>query len=1102
MSLGDIGSNLGRAVSNGVHNAGHAVGNVVSSMWGKIASIGAKLSTVPVGPILVGGSVGVGLISIGTATISMSLEPGVYENYYDTQNSVTSYMEELKEDGSRDVEIQFSSTNAAVKAYYSVISGKTLWQLQDDGTLINATDTKAKKDYFDREPYLFLTPNFLYALNETMYGNSLVYPEQFAKPVAYTYEDEVLSLQDLVKDKKVVVESVPIDLTTGKQKENKTVTAVSDYGFGSVAKYKQDTLTKSLEGTYIKQDVWDDTTLSVIQQDIEEDFVYVLSTDEIDVLDTAVTVAGVVSFDYTVEKKLSANVTEGQSDKISDAVTKVLYETKKITFLRAKDKNGNIVENVTQAWCDKNGYTPIYTATIKNKDGSVSTVSDVTEEWAKKNGYTIVVPPSIDVKLYKYRSADSGVFSESCTPVENQTLYDEKVGLEYVQDYMINFESYFPIYKSRIYGHLEDISTVANVEAYQKTAESTNGTGTEKANFIESIKQKALEYQKTTGISAAVIIAQACLESGALSGGSELSNPPNNNYFGIKAFSDWKGKKYTGWTTEVYNGVKVRVRADFRAYDAPGDCFEDYCKLIWNQTYGTPGKYRYREAAGKSWKEAIETIVKGGYCTDPNYVSKIEHIVNTYNLAELENDPNYQWDGTPPSFAKSDDGSGSGGVGDTDGTLYKYTGNLTKEETDIFNNFLFRFVNQDKYTDNDLLNFAPNGAYRKYHKSVTSGEFNSMLLTVLTFTNHTLRSEEDIKTVSLWYDGFVGQKRDKNENARYIGEGDWWWVVPSSFTITSKFGPRSSPTAGASSDHKGIDIAATTGADIIATRAGKVIVSQFSNSEGYWIAIDHGDGFISMYMHNSELLVKVGDDVEQGQVIAKAGSTGVSTGPHLHFAITKDGEYVNPEDYVSPANTPTKESDTSGDGTSDIGSSSSLRNDMVKWALSKVGNHYVYGGTNPNCKYWGKTANDGKCSGGTDCSGFTQAIYKEFGMSISRTAASQCSDFKHIQKKDLKPGDLLFYKDSSGSIGHVSMYVGNNKVVHASSSKSGIIISDIGYRTPAYYGRCKLIAKTEKSYNKSSSDDKDEDKKEIKTTEDATTESKKSKKKSEKESDK
>lgn len=1066
-----MGTKMGRAASNGVHNLGVASAKVGKSIMGKFASVGAKLSTVKLGPVLVFGSMGLGTVVAGTTFVTRLSERGVCENYYDYQNSVQNYSKELNENGTRDVEIQYSPTNAAVKAYYSIMSGKTLWQLQDDGTLLNATDPEAKQDYFDREPYLYLTSNFLYALNETMYnGKTMVYPEQFMKPVAFKYENDTFELKELVSDGKVVVESHPIKLTTGEKKKNKTVNSIADYGLASVVTYKEDELKQTLEGTYIQQDVWDDETASVKQVAIEEDFAYILSTDKIDVFDKAVTMAGTVSFDYSKEKKLQTAVSEGQSDNIQDNVTKVLYEKKQIVLLRAINDKGNIVENVTEAWCQKNGYTPIYTATKTESNGTVTTVNDVTAKWAEENGYTIVIPPAQEIKLYKYRSQDSGTYSESCHPIDNPDMYDD-VGSEYLEDYLAHFETYYPTFKSRFYGQLEEIGTVANVEAYTKTENSTNGTASQKANFIESIKQQALEYQKLTGISAAIIIAQACLESGNLSGGSALSNPPNNNYFGIKAFKDWKGKVYTGWTTEEVNGVKIKVKASFRAYDKPGDCFYDYCKLIWNQTYGTPGKYRYRGAVGKGWKEGIELIVKGGYCTDSAYVSKIEDIVKKYNLEELEKDPNYQWDGTPPDFASNpnggSNGTGGGSGGDTDGTLYKYTGNLTKEETDIFNEFVFRFIDQTNYNDNMLLDFAPNGSYRKYQKKITSGDYSKMLFTVLTFTNHTLKTEESLDNIDFWYDGFIGQRRDTNETESYIGEGDWWWIVPDSFTITSKYGPRNSPTAGASSYHRGIDIGVAENSDIIATRAGKVIVAQYGSAEGNWVAIDHGDGFVSLYMHNSKLLVKVGDEVKQGQVIAKSGNTGVSTGPHCHFAIKKDGEYVNPEDYVHPEATPTKTSSSrSEDKKNGTQTASALRDDMVKWAKSKVGNHYVYGGTNPNCPYWGRNASAGKCTGGTDCSGFTQAIYKQFGMTIPRTAAAQCSAFSHIKKSELKKGDLLFYNDKSGNIGHVSMYIGNGKVVHASSSSTGIVISNISYRTPAYYGRYKGIDKVEKKYSK------------------------------------
>ena len=124
------------------------------------------------------------------------------------------------------------------------------------------------------------------------------------------------------------------------------------------------------------------------------------------------------------------------------------------------------------------------------------------------------------------------------------------------------------------------------------------------------------------------------------------------------------------------------------------------------------------------------------------------------------------------------------------------------------------------------------------------------------------------------------------------------WPATQGSRISSYFGPRSSPTAGASSNHKGIDIPCPTGSDNVASAAGTVVVSQYSSSAGYYIMIDHGNGVSTVYMHNSQLVVSVGQSVEQGQVIAKAGSTGYSTGSHCHFGVMINGSYVNPLDYL------------------------------------------------------------------------------------------------------------------------------------------------------------------------------------------------------------
>ncbi|MGB8454251.1 MAG: peptidoglycan DD-metalloendopeptidase family protein [Anaerocolumna sp.] len=125
------------------------------------------------------------------------------------------------------------------------------------------------------------------------------------------------------------------------------------------------------------------------------------------------------------------------------------------------------------------------------------------------------------------------------------------------------------------------------------------------------------------------------------------------------------------------------------------------------------------------------------------------------------------------------------------------------------------------------------------------------------------------------------------------------WPCPSSTRITSTFGSREQPTEGASTFHKGIDIGASTGSNIVAAAGGSVVTAAYSVSAGNYIMIYHGDGIYTVYMHCSKLLVSVGDEVSQGQVIGLVGSTGVSTGSHLHFGLSVNGTYVNPLNYVS-----------------------------------------------------------------------------------------------------------------------------------------------------------------------------------------------------------
>ena len=125
------------------------------------------------------------------------------------------------------------------------------------------------------------------------------------------------------------------------------------------------------------------------------------------------------------------------------------------------------------------------------------------------------------------------------------------------------------------------------------------------------------------------------------------------------------------------------------------------------------------------------------------------------------------------------------------------------------------------------------------------------------------------------------------------------WRVPCSYRkLTSPFGYRDAPTAGASTFHQGVDLAGPEGTPIYATRAGYVTIARYSSSAGYYVSINHGDGYSSIYMHMTTYTVSAGQTVAQGQLIGYMGSTGISTGSHLHFGISYNGTYVNPALYV------------------------------------------------------------------------------------------------------------------------------------------------------------------------------------------------------------
>ncbi|MCI8631474.1 MAG: peptidoglycan DD-metalloendopeptidase family protein [Firmicutes bacterium] len=158
--------------------------------------------------------------------------------------------------------------------------------------------------------------------------------------------------------------------------------------------------------------------------------------------------------------------------------------------------------------------------------------------------------------------------------------------------------------------------------------------------------------------------------------------------------------------------------------------------------------------------------------------------------------------------------------------------------------------------------------------------------------------EEQLDALNAEANALVAEILKLQGNGDFIG-GDFTWPAPGISRVTSEFGNRFHPIFKKNKLHTGLDIGAPTNTTIVASNAGTVIKAGWNNSYGYMVMIDHGGGIVTLYAHNTSLLVKQGDVVYKGQAISKSGSTGNSTGPHLHFEVRVNGQYVNPRNYVT-----------------------------------------------------------------------------------------------------------------------------------------------------------------------------------------------------------
>jgi len=229
--------------------------------------------------------------------------------------------------------------------------------------------------------------------------------------------------------------------------------------------------------------------------------------------------------------------------------------------------------------------------------------------------------------------------------------------------------------------------------------------------------------------------------------------------------------------------------------------------------------------------------------------------------------------------------------------------------------------------------------------------------------------------------------------------------------VSSYYGYRKHPIDGEIKIHNGLDIALPEGTEIKAGLDGTVTTSEFNDSYGNYVIIKNSDGYELRYAHMLERSVSVGNVVKIGDMIGKVGSTGNSTGPHLHLELLKDGERMNPIFYME-----TGSGSIAGGG--EYCSESAQK--LIEEAEKYLGVPYVWGGYSPS---------------GFDCSGFvsyclTNSGVKNTGHTDAQSLYDMCSP---ISESEAQPGDLIFFTGTYNSgtpVSHVGIYLGNGQMIH------------------------------------------------------------------------
>ena len=881
-----------------------------------------------------------------------------------------------------------SSENRQVKNFYTYYSKKSFYQLIGDDNKLKQTEGKDKiEDFYKREKQFYLNPNLLWALDEIVFENKMKFPEQFTKPIKYNPDD--LTLEQLTDDEGTLI-AESNEWVDGEE-TNKKILGVWDYGIAPIYKYDKEIKKEVIEGEYYQKDVWNSSTGKVETISITpEPFSEEIRREDIWIITKAITFVGEFSWNFEESKKEIAGLENSSSRDPKSNSIKIQYG------IHEEYKTEDVYD-----WVEK-------TLTSVDANG-VSTVT-TSKEYEKIGTRQVLVGT---YPLYKYRR---GAIMEVCPhPVEE--FFNNKSD-KYFNDYIMNFECYVPENIMNGFDFSERVGLLLDSNLEIGThAKLTNSNFLGAMAHIETVKKYADMY----GVDAKMVIAKMAQESGGKTNIEDgCMQIIGDGHRSVTATNKLTGEKET---YHIYSEADRRdpekaIRWGVMYFAYMMERFEgDSLKALQSYNFDV---MIIKEIAPESW-DSLDWM---------NYreVARLQHGRNeghgetrsiNYNCAP---------------HLKRETGKIYGDVCYIENVMRYYAGedydDLENHDTqtgwenfkDTFNSFLNSFTSffAPKYDGEKRTQFTKYGTQRDI-------EWIFRLSTSM--DKNILFSDKDFDTINFWESGFSSmfdsQDMFYSDLINKIPEIESY-VPPvklSNPVIVTKYGTVNNINDGSIYFHDGVDISLPVGTSLFSVYNGIVKEINFdensTNKMGNYVVIDFNDGNTAIYAHMDRINVSIGQFVKTGELIGTSGQSGDAKFPHLHFSFKVNGNTIDPTYVVQRTELFVAKSN------------------IIDIAMAQLGRPYVWGAEGP--EDWDK---DGEVSSGFDCSGLIGYVYYKAGINLGRNTAEGMFYDKRlvsVDPNDIKPEDIVFFNTTS-TLAHVGMYVGNGKIIHASSSKGKVVV--------------------------------------------------------------